>query len=329
MLEISRTALFGKLDPVAYKAIEGATVFCKLRGNPYVELQHWLHQILNAPDSDLHRIVRQYGLDASVLASDLMASLDRLPRGASSITDLSSWVESAAERAWVYASLLFGEAQVRTGHLVVALLKTPSLRNALLAISRQFERIRLEDLSDNFGKLLADSPEQGLRASETAADPGEASGAIAPAALGRQEALKRYAVDLTERARRGELDPVAGRDGEIRQIIDILMRRRQNNPILTGEACTSSITERSRFSNSPFMLAPACIRPMSSTCSDTSLSCGGTSPPASRSAKPSTTAVLPTPASPVRMGLFWRRRIRMSMICRISPSRPATWWWRC
>ncbi|GAB3772148.1 type VI secretion system ATPase TssH [Ramlibacter monticola] len=201
-----------------------------------MELQHWLHQILNAPDSDLHRIVRQYGLDASVLASDLMASLDRLPRGASSITDLSTWVETATERAWVYASLLYGETQVRTGHLVIGLLKTPSLRTALLAISRQFERIKLEDLSDNFGKVLAGSPEQGLRASEAAGEPGEASGAIAPAALGKQEALKRYAVDLTERARKGELDPVTGRDEEIRQIVDILMRRRQNNPILTGEA---------------------------------------------------------------------------------------------
>jgi len=88
MLEISRTALFGKLNPLAYKAIEGATVFCKLRGNPYVELQHWLVQILNAPDSDLHRIVRQYGVDSAALVSDLTASLDRLPRGASSITDL-------------------------------------------------------------------------------------------------------------------------------------------------------------------------------------------------------------------------------------------------
>src|SRR6476469_8839359 len=95
MLEISRTALFGKLNPLAYKAIEGATVFCKLRGNPYVELQHWLYQILNAQDSDLHRIVHHYGIDASVLASDLLAALDRLPRGSTSVTDLSSWVENA------------------------------------------------------------------------------------------------------------------------------------------------------------------------------------------------------------------------------------------
>ncbi|HEX6708663.1 MAG TPA: type VI secretion system ATPase TssH [Albitalea sp.] len=239
MLEISRTALFGKLNPLAYKAIEGATVFCKLRGNPYVELQHWLTQILNTPDSDLHRIVKHYGLDTAALAADLTASLDRLPRGASSVTDLSSFIEDTVERAWVYGSLMFGDTQVRTGYLVVGLLKTHSLRNALMSISRQFERIKIEDLTDNFVRLLGASPEQALKASDgsgAAAEPGEASGAIAPAAMGKQEALKRYAIDLTERARNGELDPVAGRDEEIRQIVDILMRRRQNNPILTGEA---------------------------------------------------------------------------------------------
>jgi type VI secretion system protein VasG len=236
MSEISRTTLFGKLNPLAYKAIEGATVFCKLRGNPYVELQHWFAQILQAPDSDLHRIVKHCGLDASVLAAELQQSLDRLPRGASSVTDLSSFVENAVERAWVYGSLLFGDDRVRTGYLVVGLLKTPSLRHALLAISKQFERVKLDDLTDNFARLLADSPEAQQAASGSGAAPGEASDAIAPAAMGKQEALKRFAVDLTERARKGELDPVAGRDEEIRQIVDILMRRRQNNPILTGEA---------------------------------------------------------------------------------------------
>ncbi|HSI49055.1 MAG TPA: type VI secretion system ATPase TssH [Ideonella sp.] len=236
MTEISRVALFGKLNPLAYKAIEGATVFCKLRGNPFVELQHWLYQILNTPDSDLHRIAKHHGLDASQLAADLTASLDRLPRGASSVTDLSSWVENAVERGWVYGSLMFGDSQVRTGHLVIGLLKTPSLRNALLSISKQFERIKVDDLADNFSRIVEGSPEQQMRATDGSAEPGEASGAVAPAAMGKQEALKRYAVDLTERARNGEIDPVAGRDEEIRQIVDILMRRRQNNPILTGEA---------------------------------------------------------------------------------------------
>jgi type VI secretion system protein VasG len=240
MSEISRVALFGKLNPLAYKAIEGATVFCKLRGNPYVELEHWVQQILQTQDSDLHRIVRHFELDGSKLATDMTNALDRLPRGATSISDLSTHVENAVERGWVYGTLMFGEAQVRTGHLVVGMLKTPSLRNALLNISRQFERVKPDVLSDDFAKIVSGSPEEGQRASDGSATggaaPGEASGAIAPAQMGKQEALKRFSVDLTEKARKGELDPIVGRDVEIRQIVDILMRRRQNNPILTGEA---------------------------------------------------------------------------------------------
>jgi type VI secretion system protein VasG len=236
MAEISRTSLFGKLNPLAYKAIEGATVFCKLRGNPYVELQHWLYQILNTHDSDLHRIVKHYELDGSALVADLTKALDRLPRGASSVTDLSSFIDSAVERAWVYGSLMFGDRQVRTGYLLIGLLKTPSTRNTLLSISKQFERVKLDDLCDNFAKLLMASPEHAQAATDGGAVPGEASDAIAPAAMGKQEALKRFTTDLTEQARGGQMDPIVGRDDEIRQVVDILMRRRQNNPILVGEA---------------------------------------------------------------------------------------------
>ncbi|SFG09519.1 type VI secretion system protein VasG [Duganella sp. CF458] len=239
MGEISRIALFGKLNSLAYKAIEGATVLCKLRGNPYVEMEHWLQQILQEADSDLHRIVRHFELDASRLAADMTAALDHLPRGSTSISDLSMHIEHAVERAWVYATLMFGESRVRSGYLAVGILKTPSLRNALLHISVQFERIKLDSLTEDFAAIVAGSPEQQLLASDGSglgAAPGESSGAMAPAQLGKQDALKRFAVDLTERARQGEIDPVTGRDAEVRQIIDILMRRRQNNPILTGEA---------------------------------------------------------------------------------------------
>jgi type VI secretion system protein VasG len=238
MSEISRSALFGKLNSLAYKAIEGATVFCKLRGNPYVELAHWLQQILQTPDTDVHRIIKHFEIDPSRLAKDLTDSLDRLPRGATSISDLSSHVENAVERGWVYATLMFGDTQVRTGHLVVGMIKTPSLRNALMAISRQFEAIKSDTLTEEFGRIVKGSAEDGLSAADgsTMASPGEASGAMAPAQMGKQEALKRYATDLTDRARKGQIDPVTGRDEEIRQIVDILMRRRQNNPILTGEA---------------------------------------------------------------------------------------------
>ncbi len=238
MSEISRTSLFGKLNSLAYKAIEGATVFCKLRGNPYVELVHWVQQILQTPDSDLHRIVKHFELDPSRVAKDVTDALDRLPRGATSISDLSEHVERAVERGWVYATLMFGESRVRTGHLVVGMLKTPSLRSALLGISRQFEHVKADTLTDDFARILQGSPEEALGATDgsSLAGPGEASDAMAPAQMGKQEALKRFATNLTEKARKGEIDPVSGRDEEIRQIVDILMRRRQNNPILTGEA---------------------------------------------------------------------------------------------
>jgi len=241
MADISRVALFGKLNGLCYRAIESSTVFCKLRGNPYVELVHWLHQILQLPDSDLLRIIKHYELDGAVLARDLTAALDRLPRGASSVTDLSSQVEEAVERGWVYGTLLFGESAVRSGHLVVGMLKTSSLRNALYGLSKQFERIKAEQLGDSFAQLLAASPEAQMGATDgytggAAAAPGEASGAIAPAAMGKQEALKKFTVDLTAQAREGKMDPIVGRDDEIRQMVDILMRRRQNNPIMIGEA---------------------------------------------------------------------------------------------
>jgi len=238
MADIKRATLFGKLDALCYSAIESSTVFCKLRGNPYVEMVHWLHQILQLQDSDLHRIVRHYEVDAAVLARDLTAALDRLPRGATSVTDLSSQVEEAVERAWVYATLLFGQSQVRSGHLLFGMLKTANLRNALFATSRQFERIKADDLAEGFAALLAASPESGTVSDGAlaASVPGEEAGALAPAALGRQEALKRFTTDLTEQARSGALDPIVGRDDEIRQMVDILMRRRQNNPIMIGEA---------------------------------------------------------------------------------------------
>ncbi len=240
MSEIKRSILFGKLNSIAYKAVESATIFCKMRGNPYVELVHWLNQIFQLPDSDLHRIIKHFGLNTSRLATDLTAALDRLPRGATSISDFSPHLEEAVERGWVFGSLLFGENRVRTGHVLVALLKTPSLRNVFLSLSKEISNIKLEALTDHFARITAGSPEESLGIAEQAGaagvSPGETSGAMAPGPMGKQEALGRFSVDLTEKARKGEIDPILGRDAEIRQIIDILMRRRQNNPILTGEA---------------------------------------------------------------------------------------------
>jgi type VI secretion system protein VasG len=239
MAEISRVALFGKLDPMLYKALESATVVCKLRGNPYVEVVHWLNQVLQNQDSDLHRIVRRFELAPAKLAQDLTDALERLPRGATSISDLSEHIENAVERGWVYGSLMFGDTRVRSATLLFGMLKTTSLRNVLYGMSREFQKIQPDVLASEMASIVKGSPEEAELAADAAAGgaaPGEASGAMPAAAMGKQEALRRYAVDLTERARRGELDPVTGRDEEIRQIVDILMRRRQNNPLLAGEA---------------------------------------------------------------------------------------------
>jgi type VI secretion system protein VasG len=240
MTEISRTALFGKLNSLAYQAIDSATTFCKMRGNPYVELVHWLHQVLNLQDSDLHRIIKHFDLEHSNLARDLTNALDRLPRGSTSLQDLSSHVEEAVERGWVYGTLMFGDSQVRTGYLLVGILKTRGLKHALEGISKEFSKIKLDDFTDQFSRIVGGSPEEqlatadGSQLAEAAA--AGAEGEMAAAPLGKQEALNQFSQDLTEKARQGEIDPIVARDDEIRQIVDILMRRRQNNPILTGEA---------------------------------------------------------------------------------------------
>ncbi|MCL4141596.1 UNVERIFIED_CONTAM: hypothetical protein GTU68_045070 [Idotea baltica] len=241
MTEINRASLFGKLNEVGYKSIESATKLCKLRGNPYVELVHWIDQISNQQDSDLHKILRHFEIDLSVTSGDITGSLEMLRSGASSISDFSEDIGDAVERGWVYSSLLFGDGVVRTGHLVVGILKTPKLRSKLIGISKQFDKIKLEQLVDNFSDIVGGSPEDNMTAKDGyrvggGAVPGEASGAMAPAQMGKQEALQQFTTNLTENARGDSMDPIVGRDEEIRQMVDILMRRRQNNPILTGEA---------------------------------------------------------------------------------------------
>jgi len=238
-MDISRQALFGRLNPTLFKAVESATAFCKLRGNPYVELVHWLHQLLQAPDGDLQRVLRNSGVDLQLLEADVTRALGALPTGATSICDFSFQIESAIERAWVYATLAFSDDRVRGGYLLTSLLKTPELRRTVLGISNQFSRVRADDLIDSIPALVAQSPE-GVEAAYdgsgfVAAIPGEASNAVAPPGSGKS-ALAQYCRDLTEEARGGRLDPVIGREHEIRTMTDILLRRRQNNPLLTGEA---------------------------------------------------------------------------------------------
>jgi type VI secretion system protein VasG len=210
-----------------------------MRGNPYVELVHWLQQILQLQDSDMRRILDHYKLENARLAADFTKTLDSLPRGATSVSDLSAHLEEAVERAWVYGSLMYQSSQVRSGYLLIGIMKTRGLRNELMRISGEFDRISVDDLTKSVHKIIDGSPEDALAASDGsdlgAADTGApVAGDQAPG--GKQSALAKFSVDLTEQARNGELDSIVGRDEEIRQIVDILMRRRQNNPILTGEA---------------------------------------------------------------------------------------------
>jgi type VI secretion system protein VasG len=241
MADIKAVTMFRKLDSVGYKCFEAATVAAKMAGNPYIDVVHVLNQILTLQDTDVHQILNAFGINPARLATDLNSALGKLPRGGGgSYIDFSERIGILMEQGWKYASLLYNSTKIRTGHLVVAMIKHDGLRNYLYAVSREFEKIKPDMLTDDFAKIVAKSPEEDLVSKEGdvggGAAPGEASGAVAPAQMGKQEALKKFTVDLTEKARKGEIDPIVGRDDEIRQIVDVLMRRRQNNPILTGEA---------------------------------------------------------------------------------------------
>src|SRR3984957_3167002 len=237
MSEISRSALFGRLNPTSLKAIETATGFCKMRGNPYVEVAHWLHILLQDPRNDVGAIRTKFGVDDAALARDTVAALDALPRGATAISDFSPQIEETIEKGWLYASLMFAAGRVRTGHLILGILKTPQLKNALLSLSSEWRKVQADKLGDEFAQVCSGWSETGSENAGVAPSADGAPGSVeggGGAATG--EALGKVSVELTERARKGEIDKIVGRDAEIRQVIDILLRRKQNNPILTGEA---------------------------------------------------------------------------------------------
>ena len=232
MTELSRTALFGRLDQVALKSIQTALEFCKQRHNPYVELAHWVHVLLQDAHNDVGAIRAFYGLNEAQLAGDMVKTLGALPGGATAVTDFSPQIMESIEQGWIYASLMFDATKIRTGHLLVGMLKTPTLRSALYGTSGEWRKVSADKLSEDFTRACVGSSEAASAAAELPLSPdgqGSAQG-------GPSEALDKFSVDLTDRARRGEIDRIVGRDAEIRQVIDILLRRRQNNPILTGEA---------------------------------------------------------------------------------------------
>src|ERR1043165_4971135 len=162
MAEINRAAFFKKLNSVGYKCFEAATIAAKTSGNPYIEIVHLINQVLTIQDSDVHHIINAFAINPARLASDLQSAMAKLPRGGGSYVDFSSTVINMILESWKYASLMFNQQKIRTGHWIVALAKEPSLRGHLLAISREFEKIKVEALTDDFAQLVSKSPEEDL-----------------------------------------------------------------------------------------------------------------------------------------------------------------------
>ncbi|MCA0055483.1 MULTISPECIES: type VI secretion system ATPase TssH [unclassified Mesorhizobium] len=224
-----RKELVGKLNPVGVRAFKAAADTAKLRGNPYVELVHFIEQLVLSDRSDVQMIIANAGVDASRLTADMTRAVDKLPYGATSIEEFSDHIFHAIQEAWNLATLEFSVEEVRSAHILLACLKTPVLEGLLSKISGAFDEIDADAVIARFADVMEGSLEAGTSTTVSATE-------MPRRAPGGDSALAKYATDLTQRARDGKIDPVVGRDPEIRQIVDVLMRRRQNNPILTGEA---------------------------------------------------------------------------------------------
>ncbi|HLK81381.1 MAG TPA: type VI secretion system ATPase TssH [Xanthobacteraceae bacterium] len=237
MADISLEAVAGKLNRVGYEAFFKAMRQAKGAGNRHVELAHWLLHILQNERSDIALAADRFKLDRGKLASDVIAAVNGLRKNETEMPTVSNTVMDLLDRGWHYATLFFGETQIRTGHLLVGALQSRDLTRAFTNVSREFDKISVDILTSEYRKIWAGSDEENLR-------PMDGSGLVAAGLPGAAQAagprgttaLDRFSQDLTARAKSGEMDPILGRDEEIRQIIDVLMRRRQNNPILTGEA---------------------------------------------------------------------------------------------
>ena len=225
-----RKELVAKLNPTGVRAFKAAADTAKLRGNPYVELVHFIQQLVLSERSDVQMILADAGIDASRLTADMTRAIDKLPYGATSVEEFSDHIFHAIQEGWNLATLEFGVEEVRSAHILLACLKTPVLEGLVAKISAEFDKIDADGVISRFANVTEGSLEQGSPSAAAAAETPIKRGP------GGDSALARYATDLTQRARDGKIDPVVGRDPEIRQIVDILMRRRQNNPILTGEA---------------------------------------------------------------------------------------------
>lgn len=233
-MTVSLKALIGKLNDTTRTALEGAAGLCLSRTNYDVDVEHLFMKLTEANDSDLTRIFRRYGVDPARFTKDLTRALDRLKTGNARTPALSPRIPKIIEEAWVLASIEYNAPKVRSGHILLALLTNEDLARLAREISKECEVLSVETLKKNLLEVSAGSAED--KAARTTAQPTDDGDMSVMGASGKTPALDQYTVDLTARARGGSIDPVLGRDFEIRQVIDILTRRRQNNPILTGEA---------------------------------------------------------------------------------------------
>jgi type VI secretion system protein VasG len=232
-MSVNLKSLIGKLNNPTRSALEAAAGLCLSRTNYNIEIEHYLLKLMDAADNDVSRIFYRFGINQSRLSAELTRSLDKLKSGNARTPAISPSVLKMMTTAWTLGSIDYGAAQIRTGFTILALTQDEELARQMREVSKEFEKVEAEALKKDFVSIVAGSHEDEVTATEGEAPAG--GGAPRPGG-GKTANLDQYTINLSENAKKGKLDPVLGRDVEIRQIIDILMRRRQNNPILTGEA---------------------------------------------------------------------------------------------
>lgn len=226
-------AVIKTLNKTCVNSLQAAAGLCLSRTNYSVEIEHWLVKLTEVDNSDLTRIFRHFEVNTAHLQRDLTKALDRLKTGNARTPTLSPSIDEWIRSAWLLASLQYQSRQVRSGFLLLALLEDEQLGRLARDASSEFAKIKIETLASGMASLIAGSAEE-----ESPAAAREAGAKAAPSsgAPTQTPALDQYTINLTDRAKAGLIDPVLGRDAEVRQMVDILIRRRQNNPILTGEA---------------------------------------------------------------------------------------------
>ena len=231
-MPVNLRALVGKLDERMHSAMEAAAGLCLARTHYDIEIEHFLLKALDSTDTDFVQILRRFEIDKSKLTSELTRSLDKLKTGNARTPAFSPSLLRTLSEAWTIGSLDFGASQIRTGAVILALMSDDDLSRLVHEVSKELRKIDVGVLRKEFSSIVEGSIEDSGPSTQLQ----ENTGGTKRVAGGRTPNLDQFTIDLTANAKLGKIDPVLGRDFEIRQLIDILMRRRQNNPILTGEA---------------------------------------------------------------------------------------------